>query len=193
MKGAEVRSCIRATIVSSCIALLFAPFFSASSATLSGLGEAGKCVELDTTGLFHGPTGTVAEPSVPEHPKVTPPNPPPPPEVDPSPVISAEPLTYKDKRTNTLFYVESDGRHVAAIDSTGQVLWIRNPFVDACLCPYRTEYPTIAYIYGLTGKDEAQLAKEFKRKTRFIGIRFNSSQFGVVDQKNGDFFWMGQD
>jgi hypothetical protein len=42
----------------------------------------------------------------------------------------AKPKAYKDARTSISFYVESDGRHVAAIDPEGTLLWVRNPFED---------------------------------------------------------------
>jgi hypothetical protein len=35
----------------------------------------------------------------------------------------AKPFTYKDSRTSITLYVESDGRHVAAIDAEGK-LWL---------------------------------------------------------------------
>src|SRR6185437_8879935 len=54
-----------------------------------------------------------------------------------------KPLAYRDKQTGVLLYVESDGRHLAAISPQGELLWVRDPFVDKNLCPYRTARPTI--------------------------------------------------
>ena len=42
-------------------------------------------------------------------------------------------LIYRDAATNLMIYVESDGRHVAAINADGKVLWNRDPYVDANL------------------------------------------------------------
>jgi hypothetical protein len=56
----------------------------------------------------------------------------------------AKPIAYKDSRTVISFYVESDGRHVAAIDPDGNLLWVRNPFEDQKLCPYRNARPVIS-------------------------------------------------
>jgi len=56
---------------------------------------------------------------------------------------SAKPLVYRDGRTSITFYVESDGRHLAAIDGDGKLLWVRNPFEDRHLCSYRTGRPVI--------------------------------------------------
>lgn len=47
------------------------------------------------------------------------------------------PFAYFDPNSGITFYVESDGRHLAAIDKNGKVLWVRNPFVDNNLCSYR--------------------------------------------------------
>jgi hypothetical protein len=109
------------------------------------------------------------------------------------PARPGKPLSYLDKQTNTLLYLEGDGRHLAAIASDGTILWIRNPFVDADLCPYRNERPIIVSI-GPTARSghEDKIAKLWKRKSHFVEIHFDSSQFGVVDIKNGDFLFAGQ-
>jgi hypothetical protein len=59
---------------------------------------------------------------------------------------SAKPLTFNDPRTSISFYVESDGRHLAAIDAVGKLLWVRNPFEDAHLCPRGNPRPSISSI-----------------------------------------------
>ena len=56
------------------------------------------------------------------------------------------PQVYKDPNSGTLFYVETDGRHVAAISGKGKLLWSKDPFKDAHLPFYRTEKPQIVYI-----------------------------------------------
>src|SRR5690349_22281876 len=61
------------------------------------------------------------------------------------------PQVCRDPTTGTLLYVESDGRHVAAISRDGKLLWNRDPFKDAHLPFYRTEKPQIVYI-GLASK-----------------------------------------
>jgi hypothetical protein len=103
---------------------------------------------------------------------------------------AGSPLSYLDKQTDTLLYLEGDGRHLAAISPTGRILWLRNPFVDAGLCPYRNERPIIVSIGPALGS--GLIAKLWKRKSHFVEIHFDSSQFGVVDIKNGDFIFAGQ-
>lgn len=56
------------------------------------------------------------------------------------------PQVYKAATSKTLFYVESDGRHVVAISSAGKLLSIKDPVKDAPLPTYRTEKPQIICI-----------------------------------------------
>ena len=91
-----------------------------------------------------------------------------------------------------MFYVESDGRHLAAISSDGKLLWVRNPFVDKRLCPYRNERPIIVAIELANPFEVNTLEARLKRKIHGIVIHFDSSQFGIVDVHTGDFFFMGQ-
>jgi hypothetical protein len=112
------------------------------------------------------------------------------------PLAPAEPgraLVYRDKQTDVLLYVESDGRHLAAVSPKGELLWVRDPFVDQNLCPYRTSRPIIVYVGPTSWSgDETSIAKHFKINSHVVEIRFDSSQFGVVDLSNGKFFFAGQ-
>jgi hypothetical protein len=113
------------------------------------------------------------------------------------PLGPAEPgraIAYRDKQTDVLLYVESDGRHLAAVSPKGELLWVRDPFVDQNLCPYRTSRPIIVYVGPTSWSgDESSIAKHFKIDSHVVEIRFDSSQFGVVDLSNGQFFFAGQD
>lgn len=131
------------------------------------------------------------------------------------------PATYRDPWTGTTFYAESDGRHLAAIDAKGKLLWVANPFVESDLCPYRSAHPFILWLGppgGCIGgnclgpftptpdaKMNAILVKELRNEiargrkvnrprdgARFIGLSFNSSQYGYVNIANGYFYPMGQ-
>ncbi|SPE60187.1 exported hypothetical protein [Verrucomicrobia bacterium] len=88
------------------------------------------------------------------------------------------PLTLFDTNSRTLFYLESDGRHVSAIGADGKLEWCRDPFVDAQLQPYRFKKPLIHTFIFHQG---------------MIGIAFDSTQFGDLDPKTGDFTFHGQD
>lgn len=110
-----------------------------------------------------------------------------------------KPITYRDPETSVLFYVESDGRHLAAINPDGKLLWVRSPFEDKGLCPYRTARPVIRSIgpYNIPAGYAENIAEDMKRRGanpshRFIWIEFDSTQFGEVDQTTGDFLYEGQ-
>jgi hypothetical protein len=99
------------------------------------------------------------------------------------------PQAYKDIESGVTFYVESDGRHVAALSSIGTVLWNRDPFADGHLERYRVEKPRIV---GIDGTSESMI-KRLGFSGRFISIRYDSTQFGVMDMKTGEFHFLGQD
>lgn len=131
------------------------------------------------------------------------------------------PFTYRDPGTGITISVESDGRHLAAIDPRGKLLWVRDPFVDNDMCPYRSAHPYIYWVGQPEADSEGQqggtfgpaddakmnawLVKELRREmayrrnvkqpgddARFVGLSFDSSQYGFVNIANGDFFEMGQ-
>ena len=108
----------------------------------------------------------------------------------------AKPLAFKDPRTLISFYVESDGRHLAAIDPNGTLLWVRNPYEDLPgACPYRTPRPVIGRIevVEITPIYASELQRRGANPShQFIAITFDSSQFGVVDETNGDYLPEGQ-
>ena len=110
-----------------------------------------------------------------------------PPEVfNPNPKYGG-PHTYKDPESKITFYVESDGRHVAAISEEGKMLWVRDPFVDAKLKPYRHPRPFIVKIERPSENDIGSI------EGHFVMVSFSSSQFGILDIQNGKFIWLGQD
>lgn len=108
-----------------------------------------------------------------------------------APGSPGRPVSYHDEGTNIVFHVESDGRHLAATRA-GAPLWVRDPFVDKNLCPYRNQRPIIVRFGPISGVREAEIVKAWKREGPFVEIFFDSSQFGVVDTKTGDFFFEGQ-
>jgi hypothetical protein len=99
------------------------------------------------------------------------------------------PQVYKDPASGTLVYIESDGRHVAAISQDGKLLWNRDPRNDAHLESYRTDKPQIVYI-GPAKKIEIPAGE---KREKFVGIAFNNSQSGVIRISSGEFYFSGQD
>ena len=50
----------------------------------------------------------------------------------------SRPATYRDAESGVVFYVESDGRHLAAIDRSGKLVWVVIPsWIGTCPIPYR--------------------------------------------------------
>jgi hypothetical protein len=99
------------------------------------------------------------------------------------------PQVYKDLHSGTTLYVETDGRHVAAISGDGKLLWNRDPFKEAHLDYYRTKKPQVVYI-GPVSKSNAYARGE---SDKFAAITFNNSQFGLLRISNGEFRYLGQD
>lgn len=108
----------------------------------------------------------------------------------------AKPLTFKDPRTQITFYVESDGRHLAAIDTEGKLLWVHNPFEeDKAQCEYRTPHPIIVEIEIFEKPESLKFFEggpTIDINHKFIMLYFDSSQFGIVDEETGKYVWLGQ-
>jgi hypothetical protein len=98
---------------------------------------------------------------------------------------------YLDPLSRTIFYVETDGRHLSAIAPDGKLLWTRNPYVDAGSHYYRRK-EIITYVGPLSAQF-TEFMKKQKVAGPFIGIGFDSTQFGALDVKTGNFFNLGQD
>jgi hypothetical protein len=106
----------------------------------------------------------------------------------------AKPLSFKDPTTSNFFYVESDGRHLAAISSDGKLLWVRNPFEDRHLCPYRTPWPTIIGIEAAVSVNHAAAIRNWGGDIShdLLFVQLSGSLFGVIDRITGDYFPEGQ-
>lgn len=104
------------------------------------------------------------------------------------------PYSYKDPNTGIVFYVESDGHHVAALDQNGKILWCRQPALDGNLPPYSETRPQpnplIIWIGALTKSQSDRL--KTKGSGKFVGVAFRSRQAGVLDVTNGDLTFQGQ-
>jgi hypothetical protein len=102
------------------------------------------------------------------------------------------PVVLRDPKTKILYILESDGRHISAITPAGKLLWSRNPFVDKKLSTYRLVYPLIVY-FDFPDPAWWKIHRHLGPVSDFIAINFNSSQFGAVNKKTGDFTFFGQD
>ena len=99
------------------------------------------------------------------------------------------PQVYKDPHSTTTLYLETDGRHVAAISGDGKLLWNKDPFKDGHLPFYRTKNPQIIYI-GPVSELRSYAGRE---PDNFVAITFNNSQFGLLRINNGEFKFLGND
>jgi hypothetical protein len=99
------------------------------------------------------------------------------------------PQVYRDPKTGTLIFVESDGNHVAAISAQGKLIWDRDPVKDAHAPYYRTANPQIVYVGP---NSEAQFKGLKGDRSEFVFITLVNSQFGLVRISSGEFVLLGQ-
>jgi len=101
------------------------------------------------------------------------------------------PVAYSDSGTKTIFYVESDGRHVSAIQFDGKVAWTRDPYSEGQLerMPYRVKDRKIVSIgrtdpSGLPkGLWEEALSLDLFRLRRLWNYRCSERQVHVSRQR----------
>jgi hypothetical protein len=111
----------------------------------------------------------------------------------------AKVFEFVDPRTMVVLRIANDGRRITAISKSGKQLWVRNPFQDAQLCPYRTPNPVVATIevpvgvplFGPGGED-ALRQRGMDMSHSFVRVQFDSSQFGFLDEANGNYYDAGQ-
>ena len=97
------------------------------------------------------------------------------------------PSPYVDQQTGVTYFVGCDGRHVTARASDGRLIWKRNPFKGAKLGAYRVSHPRINII------GEPKPSWILNTSGNYVGIGFDSSQFGIIDTETGDFRCLGND
>lgn len=98
-----------------------------------------------------------------------------------------------DARTSITFYVESDGKHVAAIDAHGRVLWVRDPSEQAKL---NNSIPIILLLDVMQGSFTDEFRKYVQHERidaddPFLQITFASNVFGPMDEKTRQFLLIG--
>jgi hypothetical protein len=111
------------------------------------------------------------------------------------------PVAYVDRATETVFYVESDGRHVSAVRLDGTVLWTRDLYSDVKKVIWSRDQSEndakfdrllrgdvrdrkIASIARAESADQAQVC---------LSVAFTSGDVGVVDATSGTFISLGRD
>ncbi len=102
---------------------------------------------------------------------------------------SSAPQVYKDPKSGTLLYLETDGRHLAAIAPDGKLLWSRDPFSDAHLSFYRFRNPKVVNIRAIAPASDP----EEPEPDKFVAVFLANSQFGWLRISDGEFRFLGQD
>jgi hypothetical protein len=90
------------------------------------------------------------------------------------------PLVYEDAASHTLYYVETDRCHVAAVHA-GKVLWVR----DMCAVKGRDDENP--------GRIDSIGAIPNNISPGYVGIGFNSGDFGRFRKSDGAFVFEGCD
>ena len=101
---------------------------------------------------------------------------------------------YRDPRNGVLFAVESDGRHLGAVNPNGEILWRRNPHRG--IMPYRVAPACVAALEPWTFRGRLTFANGAfytQGKTgHYIELKFDNSQVGLIDTATGNFIFLGQ-
>lgn len=95
-----------------------------------------------------------------------------------------------DSVNKVKFILDSTQTLIIAVDFNYKKIWSTDPWRDNKLRVYRTKRPTINY-FELLGKEKAPGWE--KLPDNVIWVSYNNSQFGIVDQKTGNFRFLGQD
>jgi hypothetical protein len=110
--------------------------------------------------------------------------------------IPPKTMAYKDRKTRVTLYVESDGKHIAAIDENGKLLWVRSPYEESRGNKWMTiirslnEEPRRADGTNYAGYFE-QSGIHTKPEDELIEVYFASNFFGQIDERTGDFVFIG--
>lgn len=103
-------------------------------------------------------------------------------------------LVFRDNKTQITIRVQSDRRHVSAMDARGNLLWRRDPFSDSGTDPYRFAVPRITYVGPLTGGWQRVCDSATKRTNGDCAlIGYDSTQSGLLNLRTGDLYILMQD
>jgi hypothetical protein len=114
------------------------------------------------------------------------------------------PVALSDRATQTLFYAESDGRHLVAIQFSGKVLWTRDLYADTAKAMSRVGTSDSSNPLGRMLDEERQNRKivairgadppqGLDGKKKYLSIAFSSADFLIVDASTGNGLIVGRD
>jgi hypothetical protein len=103
-----------------------------------------------------------------------------------------KPLSFKDEASGVLLYVETDRKHVAAIDKDGKILWHKE-ITQVVTLKSRGDKEAAVIFVGKPTDWSLKVMKERGKAGTYIGVGFNTKEFGVIDQQTGEYTSMGND
>jgi hypothetical protein len=92
--------------------------------------------------------------------------------------------------SDIVLHVEADGRTVWAANKSGARLWTEDPFERAGLKPYRYRRPIIRTISPQAMPSNGRCRNQ---RRPVVSLQYNSTQFGVLYARTGEFIFGGQD
>jgi hypothetical protein len=104
------------------------------------------------------------------------------------------PMAYREAGSGIVIYVESDRRHVAALDSTGKLLWHRDVVNEDAekIKNHKRIEPVISRV-GIPLAWELKLMASNGKPGPFAGISFYNGSTGVIDLRSGELAGMRSD
>ena len=89
-----------------------------------------------------------------------------------------------DSESGTQYQLDTTQIYITAITSNNDTIWRTDPWKDNNLGEYRVKRPIIIYFMFKTDEITGR---------KVIAIDYNSSQFGTVELKTGQFLFSGND
>jgi hypothetical protein len=105
-------------------------------------------------------------------------------------------MAVKDESSGVLFYFESDGQHVAAVDTSGSLLWHTNPVVKRDMKGFSKDGKMLWPIIHHAGPPLEWMLRtmaEHGRRGDYLAISFTTKEFGLLDKRTGEYTSMGND
>jgi len=103
-----------------------------------------------------------------------------------------EPLAFRAEGSNILVYVESDRRHLAAVDINGKLLWHKDVTQEVRIKSLRDRPARVNHV----GKPLDWMLKLIPgggSAADYFGIALSTKEFGLINSRTGKYKAMGSD
>jgi hypothetical protein len=103
------------------------------------------------------------------------------------------PLTYRDAGSGITIFVETDRRHVAAIDPAGKILW--HHVVESDFKFVRPDRKSLISSLGKPREKDVAYMKSLGKPGDYIGVQMIASggEWGLLNVQSGEYFPLGRD